>query len=265
MKKHFAVFALVLLMLGLCAPPVFAQGASGSVKGVCKDADGNPIADGIVVYVNQDNGQKYTLKTNKKGEYFSLGLGAGTYNVTLYKNADDLKPTRNFSTLNNFPVTLAENTLDFDMKKQAEEAAKVQGLTPEQIKAQQEAQEKQKKEVSTVKALNEKLAAAKVASDAGDYETAPLRISTPPMQIDPTRDLIWFKLGDAYRVSATKQTDPAEKQKRLRILPWRLIKRLYSSSKPLPMTRTPMLPKLSPPTTTIWQKPTARPARSMTR
>jgi tetratricopeptide (TPR) repeat protein len=33
-------------------------------------------------------------------------------------------------------------------------------------------------------------------------------------QIDSTRDLIWFKLGDAYRMSAPKQTDPAEKQKR---------------------------------------------------
>jgi tetratricopeptide (TPR) repeat protein len=33
--------------------------------------------------------------------------------------------------------------------------------------------------------------------------------------MDPSRDLIWFKLGDYYRLSATKQTDPAEKQKRL--------------------------------------------------
>ena len=75
MKRHFAVFTLVLLMLGLCATPVFAQGASGTVKGVCKDTQGNPIVGGIVVWANQDNGQKYTLKTNKKGEYFSLGVG----------------------------------------------------------------------------------------------------------------------------------------------------------------------------------------------
>ena len=34
-------------------------------------------------------------------------------------------------------------------------------------------------------------------------------------QVDPSRDLIWFKLGDYYRLSAPKQTDPAEKQKRL--------------------------------------------------
>ena len=45
----------------------------------------------VVVYANLDNGQKYTLKTNKKGEYFSLGITPGKYNVTLYKSADDQK------------------------------------------------------------------------------------------------------------------------------------------------------------------------------
>ena len=73
MKKHFAVFIFVLLMLGLCVPLGFSQ-AAGTVKGVCKDADGKPIADAVVIWANQENGQKYTLKTNKKGEYFSLGI-----------------------------------------------------------------------------------------------------------------------------------------------------------------------------------------------
>jgi len=215
MKKHLAVFALVLLMLGICAAPVVSQVGSATVKGGCKDVDGNPIVDGVVVFANQDNGQKYTLKTNKKGEYFSLGVGSGTYNVTLYKSADDAKANKELFHQNKFAVTLSdENTLDFDLKKLATEQAKGQGLTPEQIKAQQEAQEKQKKEVGTVKQLNEKLAAAKVASDAGDYDTALADLNSAN-EIDTTRDLIWFKLGDAYRMSATKQTDAAEKQKRL--------------------------------------------------
>jgi tetratricopeptide (TPR) repeat protein len=215
MKKPLAVFSLVILMLGLCTLPVFAQGASGTVKGVCKDAQGNPIADGVLIWANQDNGQKYTLKTNKKGEYFSLGVGAGSYTVTLYKNADDAKANTNpIFHFNKFQVTLDENTLDFDMKKQAVDAAKGQGITPEQLKAQQEAAEKAKKENNTVGQLNEKLAAAKVAADSGDFDTA-IADLTAANQVDATRDLIWFKLGDAYRMSAPKQTDPAEKQKRL--------------------------------------------------
>jgi tetratricopeptide (TPR) repeat protein len=213
MKKHFAMFAFVLLMLGLCVPPGFAQ-ASGTVKGVCKDAQGAPIVDGVVVFANQDNGQKYNLKTNKKGEYFSLGVAAGSYTVSLYKNADDAKANKELFHFGKFPVTLDENTLDFDMKKQAEEAAKGQGLTPEQIKVQQEAQEKQKKEVNTVKVLNEKIVAANTAMKAGDFDTA-IATLTEATQMDATRDIIWAQLADAYRGSALKQTDRAEKSKRL--------------------------------------------------
>ncbi len=213
MKKHLAVSALIFLMLGLCAPSALAQ-ASGTVKGVCKDAQGNPIADGVVVYANQDNGQKYALKTNKKGEYFSLGLTPGSYNVTLYKNADDAKANKELFHFNKFQVALAENTLDFDLKKQAEESAKGQGLTPEQLKQMQEAREKQMKEASTIKTLNEKIVAANTSMKAGDFDGA-IGTLTEATQMDATRDVIWAQLADAYRSSAAKQTDPAEKKRRL--------------------------------------------------
>ncbi len=213
MKKHFAILFSAVLVLGLCVPPVFAQ-ASGSVKGVCKDPQGNPIVDAVVVFANQDNGQKYTLKTNKKGEYFSLGVSPGKYNVTLYKGQDDLKAGKEADHVNGFQVQLDENTLDFDMKKEQENQAKGQGLTPEQLKQIQEQKEKQTKEVNTVKTLNDKLNAAKTAAEGGDYDTA-IAALNEATQIDPNRDLIWFKLGDYYRMSAPKQTDPAEKQKRL--------------------------------------------------
>jgi tetratricopeptide (TPR) repeat protein len=212
MKKHFAILLFVVLALGLCVPPVFAQ-ASGTVKGVCKDAQGNPVADAIVVWQNMDNGQKYTLKTNKKGEYFSLGLTPGKYLVTLYKNADDVKANKEMDHVKGFTVQLDENTLDMDVKKEMESAAKGQGLSPEQLKQMQEQQAKAAKENNTVKSLNEKLNAAKTAADAGDFDTA-IASLTEATQMDATRDLLWFKLGDYNRMSASKQTDPAEKQKR---------------------------------------------------
>ena len=212
MKKRFAILLFAVLALGLCVPPVFAQ-ASGTAKGVCKDAQGNPIVDGVVVWTNMDNGQKYALKTNKKGEYFSLGLSPGKYNVTLYKSADDMKAGKELFHQNGFPVQLDENTLDFDLKKEQENSAKGQGLTPEQVKQMQEQQAKASKENNTVKGLNEKLNAAKTAADAGDFDTA-IASMTEATQMDATRDLIWFKLGDYYRLSAPKQADSAEKQKR---------------------------------------------------
>lgn len=213
MKKHFAILLFVVLALGLCVPLVLGQ-ASGTVKGVCKDAQGNPFVDALVVWTNVDNGQKYPLKTNKKGEYFSLGISAGKYNVALYKNADDMKAGKEVFHQNGFPVQIDENTLDFDLKKEQENTAKGQGLSPEQLKQMQEAQAKLAKETNTVKALNDKLNAAKTAADNGDYDTA-IAALNDANQMDPNRDLIWFKLGDYYRMSVPKQTDPAEKQKRL--------------------------------------------------
>jgi tetratricopeptide (TPR) repeat protein len=110
-------------------------------------------------------------------------------------------------------VGLDELDQDIDLKNEAAAQAAGQGMTPEQVKAQQEAQAKAQKENMTVKTLNEKLLAAKTASDAGDFDSAIATLSEAT-QVDANRDLLWFKLGDAYRMSAPKQTDPAEKQKR---------------------------------------------------
>jgi tetratricopeptide (TPR) repeat protein len=215
MKKRLAILLFAVLALGVSIPPVFAQ-ASGTVKGVCKDAQGAPIADAVVVWANQDNGQKYSLKTNKKGEYFSLGITPGKYNVSLYKSADDQKAGKEMDHANGFQVQLDENTLDFDVKKEQENAAKGVGISPEELKRRQEEAAKAQKEQGTVKSLNDKLNAAKTAAEANppDYDTA-IAALNEANQIDPNRDLIWFKLGDYYRLSAVKQTDTAEKQKRL--------------------------------------------------
>jgi len=214
MKKHFAVFVFVLLLLGLCVPPGFAQ-AAGTVKGVCRDAEGKPIADAVVVWANQENGQKYTLKTDKKGAYFSLGTSPSRdYTVILYRNAEDAKANKELLHFGKVPVSLDETELDFDLKKEAEAQAKGTGLTPEQIKQMQEAQEKAKKENNTVKALNEKIVAANTAMKAGDFDTA-ITTLTEATQVDATRDILWAQLADAYRGSAAKQTDSAEKKKRL--------------------------------------------------
>ena len=212
MKKHLAILLTTILAAALSAPVAFAQ-ASGTVKGTCKDPQGNPIADAVVVWTNQDNGQKYTLKTNKKGEYFSLGLTPGKYVVNLYKNPDDMKANKPIDFVKGFQVQLDENVLDFDEKKQQEAAARGEGLSEEQKKQLQEQQAKQQKEVTTVKTLNEKLTAANTAIQNKDYDTA-ITALTEANQMDATRDVLWYRLGDAYRLSAAQQTDKAEKQKR---------------------------------------------------
>ena len=206
MRKYFSLAMLLVVAVALSAPVALAQ-TTGTVKGTCKDSDGKPIAQADVEWTGVESGHTYKLKTNSKGEYFSLGIVPGKYNVKLSKDGKELF---HFS---NFPVGLDEAVLDFDLKKEQVNAAQGQGLTPEQAKAKAEAAAKAASETKTVGTLNEKLNAAKAASDAGDFETA-IATLNEANQIDGTRDLLWFKLADAYRMSAPKQTDPEEKKKR---------------------------------------------------
>lgn len=206
MKQRLLIVVLVVAVAALCVPPVFAQ-ATGSVKGVCKDAQGNPIVGANLEWNNTDNGRKYNLKTNKKGEYFSLGIEPGKYKVTLTLDGKQLDQ------VSGYPVGGDEADLDFDLKKSQAEAAQQKGVSPEQLKAMQEQQAKAAKETNTVKSLNEKLSIANQAMQTGDFDTA-ITTLTEASQTDPTRDLLWARLADAYLGSAPKQTDTAEKAKR---------------------------------------------------
>src|SRR6266852_2926178 len=206
MRKYFILPLLLVLAAGLSDPLALAQ-TTGTVKGTCKDSEGKPIAQAEVEWTGTESGHTYKLKTNNKGEYFSLGIVPGKYNVKLSKDGKELFH------LTNVPVGLDEVVQDFDLKKEQVNAGQAQGMTPEQAKARAEAAAKVEGEKKTVGTLNEKLNAAKAASDAGDFESA-IATLNEANQIDSTRDLIWFKLGDAYRMSAPKQTDPEEKKKR---------------------------------------------------
>ncbi len=208
MRKYFILPLLLVLFLdlGLLAPLALAQ-TTGSVKGTCKDIEGKPITQAVVEWTGTETGRKYTLKTTNKGEYFSLGVAPGKYNVKLSKDGKELWH------ISNFPVGLDEAVLDFDLKKEQVSAAQAQGMTPEQAKAKAEAASKAENDKKTIGTLNDKLKAARDAEAAKDYETA-IATLNEANRIDNTRDPIWFELGNAYLNSAPKQTDPEEKQKR---------------------------------------------------
>ncbi len=205
MTKYF--FPLLLVFTLLLSVPFASAQTTGTVKGVCKDAEGKPIAQAEVLWSGTETGRTYTLKTNNKGEYFSLGLVTGKYNVKLNKDGKELFH------INGVTVGLDETSLDFDLQKEQFKAAQGQGMTPEQAKAKAEAAAKIASENKTVGTLNDKLNAARTASAAKDYDTA-IATLNEANQIDSNRDPIWFELGNAYLNSAPKQTDPDEKKKR---------------------------------------------------
>ena len=85
MKKYFN-FSLMLLLVLMCSAPLWAQ-ITGVVKGVVTDQNGKPIVGATVELVGTQTGTKYTLKTNSKGAFYSVGIGLGVYRATLFLTA----------------------------------------------------------------------------------------------------------------------------------------------------------------------------------
>jgi tetratricopeptide (TPR) repeat protein len=205
MKQRLMITVFITLILSLCLPSAVAQ-VTGTVKGVCKDLDGKPIVGATVEWVNSDNGRKFELKTNNKGEYFSLGIVPGTYRATLVKDGKVLYY------FNGVRVDPEEVTVDFDLQKEQGNAAQAAGMSAEQAKQQQDQQAKVAKENNVIKGLNAKLALAKQDADAGNLDGA-VSTMAEATQMDPTRDLLWAKLGEYTLADAGKQTDKAAQTK----------------------------------------------------
>ena len=214
MKQRLTLALVAVMLVALGATAAWAQ-AFGKVSGVVRDAEGKPVVGATVRYLSKDTGQKFDMKTNSKGEYMSIGVAVANKYTVILLGADG----KEMDKVDGVQVGSGDNTpVDFDMKARQTQALQSQGMTAAQAQAAQ-AQLKEKqaaatKEGETVKILNEKLTAASTASKAGDYETAIAQL-TEATNLDGTRDVLWYQLGDAYSQSAPKQTDATEKTKRL--------------------------------------------------
>lgn len=211
MKKR--ILSLVLIALGCAVFSIPAAAQYGTVKGVCKDAQGNVIADADVVWQNQDNGRSYKLKTNSKGEFFSLGIDPGKYTITLTKGGKVLDQQRGY------PVGLGDTEYNIDLKQiqqqNVQDTAKKEGISEEEVKRRQEEAAKAQQRNANINAVNGKLhdAIASMNAQPPDYDKA-ISLLTEAEQMAPNEDVVWSDLGAAYLDSAQGQTDPQEKAKR---------------------------------------------------
>ena len=181
MKQRLTICVLAVLAAALMAPPAWSQ-SMATVKGKCLDTSGNPIVGAKVEYANQDTGQKYDLKTNKKGEFFSLGIAPGKYKISLIQNGQVL------FFFNGVQVQLGsdENVTDFNLQK--EQASAKQRAESQMTEQQKQQQEQVQKENATIKTLNEKLAAASAAEQAGNYDQA-VAVLDELMDMDEVRQV----------------------------------------------------------------------------
>jgi tetratricopeptide (TPR) repeat protein len=183
MKRFLPFLSILVMLAGFSVIPAMAQ--SGTVKGSAKDADGKPIVDGTVELDNVDTGKKMTSKTGNKGEYVVLGVPAGSYNAILSD-----KDGKRIDAFGKVPVAASqETTVNFDLKKD-----RAGGPTEEEKKKYEEAKAANEK----IKGLNAILAQARELEKAGNYDQA-IALLQPAAEQNPTQDLLWGYLGDAYR------------------------------------------------------------------
>jgi tetratricopeptide (TPR) repeat protein len=211
MKRKLVMTVVTILLGALWVPAAMAQ--MGEVRGVVKDADGNPAPNLQVQLIGVENGHKYNLKTNKKGEFVSIGISLGMYNVKVLRDGQQVYA------VNGFPVKTSENDLNIDLErpKEAQAAApenmSTKGLTEEQKKQLQEAIEANKKnqaEASKVKQLNDMLSQATAAEQAGNLDQA-IALMKQAVAADATRDVLWSKLAEYERLAGAKATDPQQR------------------------------------------------------
>ena len=207
----------------LCASaPMWAQ-AMAQVKGEITDQEGKPMQGAKVELKNLENGQKYNLKTDKKGQFFSIGISSGHYDVTVYDaTGKSLTQGPVFKNVNislggngtgqnqginmldiNFQQMMAQQATGAPAPPPGQQPGK---LTPEQQKALEaaaKARAEQEKEINTVKNLNAMIASAKAAADAGNVEQA-VQTMQQAVQTDGTRDVLWAQLG-SYELAALRK------------------------------------------------------------
>jgi tetratricopeptide (TPR) repeat protein len=186
--QRFALLALVAL---LAASVVAAQIVAATVRGKAVDEQGKPLEGITVTYKAKDTGRTYSMKTDKKGEYVNVGVSPGVYEITFSKDGKTLW-------IVDAQILIGgENMVVYDPNKVKEQA--MQQLTEEQKKQLAEAE----KEKMTVKQLNDMLAQTQAAMEAGNFDAA-IATMTEATRLDPSRDVLWYKLGDSHLAAGNK-------------------------------------------------------------
>ncbi len=198
MTKRLLLCAVALIVAAMLVPAAQAQYAT--VQGVVKDMGGKPMVGATVHMVCKETGHKYDLKTNKKGEFISMGIDSPRrYDITILDASG-----KTIYSEQAHPISSGDVTLDYDLSKLA--AQQAGQMSEQERQAIVKEREEVEKENTKIKGLNELLAQAGAAQQAGNYDQA-VSLMQQAVQADATRDILWSRLADAERMAASKAAD----------------------------------------------------------
>lgn len=169
-----------VLFLVACLYAISAAAQTSTIKGTVLDAEGKPLAGATVEMTSVETGRKYSLKTDAKGQYQSVGIMGGRYTVRVVKADQALSSAVSFVV----PPASDNNVLDFDLRK--EQANREAQMSAEQ-RTQREAALKENEKIAE---LNAMLKQSSDAVQAAKYDEA-VQIMRKATAMDASRDLLW--------------------------------------------------------------------------
>jgi len=216
MKLKTGAMAFIFVMLSA----ISALAQTATIKGTVKDAN-NGVPGLAVQLKDSETGRKYNLKTDKKGEFFSIGVSPGKYDVSVSKDGKVVYTTKFQVSLN-----LEVNQLDIDLTPApgGQEGAAAQAppptgkqeappkLTEEQKKQIEEVNKKNAeilKENAKTGNLNNQLKEAQADMQAKNYDGAVTLMEQAAQADNGQHDQVYGVLGDAY-LGAKKYPEAVE-------------------------------------------------------
>jgi tetratricopeptide (TPR) repeat protein len=203
----FRTFVLAVMVAAFFTASAWAQGHLGMIRGKAQDAEGKPVVGATVELRHHATGRRVTLKTDKRGEFFSMGLMHGGYTARLLQGGQEM------AVIDNVPIRPNDETsISFDLAEhKVATPSDLSQITDEQKKQLTDAQRKQLeqmlKDQQSVKNLNDLLEQADVANKGGDHETS-ISLLQRALEINPHHQ-IYGRLGEA-QLSARKFPDALE-------------------------------------------------------
>jgi tetratricopeptide (TPR) repeat protein len=195
--------AVCLLFLIMSVIGALAQ--TTTVKGNVKDPSG-PVVGAQVQLKDTETGRKFNLKTDKNGQFFSIGVSPGKFDVTVSKDGKTLYTTQ-FQVSLNAPNDVNELDIDLTPATPGQAAApppqpgqQQPKLTEEQKKQIEETNKKNAeilKENAKIGNLNNLLKEAQTDMQAKNYDAAVQAMQQAEQADNGQHDQVYGVLGSA--------------------------------------------------------------------
>jgi tetratricopeptide (TPR) repeat protein len=191
--RTISLFGLATVLLA-----VSASAQRVAVRGKVIGDDGQPLAGAEIVLFNKENGQKFTMKTDKKGEFVNIGVAFGSYKLSVNKDGKVLYTQDVRASGDETPI---EINIPKAQAQQKEEALKQ--LTPEQRKQMEEQQKAAEAERTKIQTVNQLASQADAAEKSGNLDQA-ISLYKQATAAAPEVPVLWARLAGAYLSAGNK-------------------------------------------------------------